>query len=320
MSEKMKQLSYITKPYEKLGGFSIFTLNENGVDEYLKNKIVENQIIKKYGTMDIFQKSEIDNEIKNEKKTNIQNITKLDPINKGKTSSNWNQELKNYNKKFDDDFILINEDIENIKNSESINCRTQFNNFKSKNSMFDSIKNPNNMLKTTLDFRNNHKIENNSNLIDWNSRNKLLKKENRTKHYDAFCSNKVPRLNTGNDNLKIQFSFAKYVRDKYENDLNSRNTRSASTNIHPKVLRNWIDEENQKIRSFLPGNSSNEVLKDKYKFPSSFNKIVLPEVVYSNNTKGDSKMMGEKYNPYNYYIDSYRHTKKRNVYGSRYNN
>ena len=130
----------------------------------------------------------------------------------------------------------------------------------------------------------------------------------------------MPRLNTGNENLKMQISFAKYLKDKYEDDLNFRNSRSASTNIPSKVLKNWINEENQKFRSFLQGNSSNEVLEEKYKFPSSFNKIVLPQVVYSNNFKGDSKMMGEKYNPYNYYNDSHRHTKKRNVYGSIYNN
>ena len=44
------------------------------------------------------------------------------------------------------------------------------------------------------------------------------------------------------------------------------------------------------------------------------------DIVYSNNFKGDSKMMGENYNPYNYYNDSNRHTKKRNFYGSIYNN
>jgi hypothetical protein len=326
MSENMKQLSYVSKPYEMVGSFSIFPLNEDGVNQYLKNKIVENRIIKRYGTMNIFEKSEPEDsnekELNNAKGIDGFNKTKFNSVNKEKTYSNWNQEFKDLKKKFNDDYEQIDEKLKNIKkeNLDSKINKTQSKNFRCNENNFDMIKNPNNMLKTSMNFTKPLEIDNKSNFLNLYSRNKLLKNENKLKPIDAFCPNKVPRINTGNEKFKMQYSFAKYLNEKYHGDVDCRKLRSASSSIPSKVLNDWINEEDKKFKSFLPENSFGGNFIENIKLPPTFNKLVQPEVAYSSNIKGDCKMMGDKYNPYNYYIDYSRQRKKRNVYGSVYLN
>ncbi len=124
---------------------------------------------------------------------------------------------------------------------------------------------------------------------------------------DGFTSKSIPKFNSTKEKIKNQY-FLNLMKSNHQKISDSQ--MMACSTIFPKVF------DNQKIKL----TSDENLFEKKAKFSSNLFKTTQAEFVYNSNFKGNCKMMGEKYNPYNYYVDNPKTTKKRNSYGSLYNN
>lgn len=323
MTENKNNLCYVAKPYDVVGKVSVFPLNEDGAYKYLNNLIRDNKIIKKYGTMNVLDKSENtlrDNEkfrkiIKdadsNENKKNFEIIRNwnnssknLFNLNKAKTMTNWNEEFTLMKNKFREDINSLDIKINSLKYDKTISSYS----------------------KENLDLpthNKNARYSQNKSIIDRN-KNKTLKytdssskEKNNRIIVDDFCCNDIPRIKTSPQKLNLQFNFKQFLHERYDKNIKDKSFRASTSNVPPKILDNWVIEENQKYKHIFSEIRHNQ---DKIKPSVKYNQQPQPEIIFTNNNKGDCKMMGDKYNPYNYYVDYTRHRKKRNIYGSVYNN
>ena len=290
MSKIKNDLIYDSKPYGIIGGVSIFPLNDNGVRNYLKNKLVDNQLIKKYGTMNFLE--DCDQARENRVKENERNFfssSKPLALDNRKNLLYFDEDFNRVKNNFNEDIVKLNIMLNTLKE-------------KNKNTLLTNQKIPNDKNDNSRDI--NEIIRKFPTAISYDTITKLKTKRNLG---DRFTSKSIPKFNSTDDKIKNQY-FLNLMKNNHQKISDSQ--IMACPTIFPKVF------DYQKIKL----SSDENLFENKVKSSNNLFKTTQAEFVYNSNFKGNCKMMGEKYNPYNYYVDNPKTTKKRNSYGSLFNN
>jgi hypothetical protein len=124
----------------------------------------------------------------------------------------------------------------------------------------------------------------------------------RKKNYDGFTSYQVPRINP---EYKEEFRKTKIMTEKISNSV--YNPTSANTDVN---------EENERLRNILMNQTNKNFLNSK-QLPQISVIVNQPKTLLKKTNTSNTKMMGGKYNPFNYHGTNKNWT-KRNYLGALY--
>jgi hypothetical protein len=143
---------------------------------------------------------------------------------------------------------------------------------------------------------------NEAELLKTNARFTATSTDWKRKKYDGFTSYQVPRTEP---EYKEEFRKSRLVTDRIYNSV-----------YNPCVQNQDINEENERLKAIYLNQTNRNFLKSN-KLPQISLIVNQPKTLLKNTNTSSTKMMGGKYNPFNYHGTSKNWT-KRNYLGALY--
>lgn len=353
------QLNFSKKPCEKIRSHTVYPLSDQGFYEYISPKHFTHHYLSKFDPkiMDYVKRNSVDTEeaqvkpekkkvVEKEKTRNSKNFNQKKETVNNNISVNENYVIESqtqaadhnkYNTEDNTNDKTLFDNYNNFKNRKQNSIRAKF--FYSKggslppekrkilkpctpeqindnNNRFNKqyLNDLNKLKKTVVNWTSNSYI---SDCTTPNNITTDYPNFSRTK-YDGFASYQVPRI----DHL-IQFDEKKRINATFGN-FNNRIKHILDFERGDKNLNGNDDlisvcsKENEKFKNIIVNNLNNEFLTNS-KLPRIAHVVNQPKLLFSRNNNGNSKMMGGKYNPYNYEAAKPKNMTKRNVFGALFN-
>ena len=205
----------------------------------------------------------------------------------------------------------------NYNNKDSKNLRygtTSYNNFYANNNYLnhpDGENNSFNKKKIGFESYNVPRIIKNNNNED-SSNNKTNNQR------DNSLINKV-KYNDFNKRCINSISSGFFKNTKLGENNNYDSSKIKFSNDEEKELSHKIELENQRLHDIIMKQTNEGFLKEN-KLPKISYICEQPQIVVKNTGIGNSKFMGNNYNPHNYNLANTKNRVKRNITGSLFNN
>ena len=167
----------------------------------------------------------------------------------------------------------------------------------------------------------------------YSNRNKCYNQEKHNSNYkkSEFESYNVPRIlkkDNYNNNIKQNIKYNDFYKrcinsisngffrnNFIETDVKSNNF----ANEEERQLDYKLNLENNRLKNIISKQTNNEYLKEK-KLPRLSYIADQPNIIIKNTGIGNSKFMGNNYNPHNFNLANFKNRIKRNTNGALFNN
>lgn len=309
--------TYHEKPFEQMRNHAVYNLDNKGFEEYMSKDGFTHKYLDKFHpkVMDhIFRNSMDVEEPKEEARYKIEHDHKS---NDRETHEALGHPTGTLNATTYKPFISnVNQKQNSINDLKGSGFNSKSSNFETKYrkimpmTKLSSEENPLNILKRKiLDGEVNTNNSNNFSKTNsrrmFNSTSKLLK-------YDGFKVTGIPRVDhlvSQNENQRNNI-----INNKIFMALKGKDSLIYSQ--EKEDLSNIIIKENEKLKDVIKSNMNSTFL-DQYKLPKIASSPNKEAMLLINTTKDNSnKMMGRRYNPYNYDFAKSQSTTRRNVFGA----
>jgi hypothetical protein len=334
---EINHFDYRDRPFTQEKKHQVYILSDEGFNQYLGNdSYVHNYVsrLNPRALKEIFAKkaqNETTRKWKEEtscKQTNI--VKNEDKLNKTQTiNENNNNFINSYNDRapIENEYKVNVDNNHQDNNNRKTNLRNEFLGSKEFGRTFSNFKHTKKtpLLKTNnIDNKRYPQVDVERSFSYLNNNNKNLTSSNffkQTKKYDGFESYNVPRLDKKNITMvkPLQRNESAYV-NRYVTKIDQAVTTSKKDELSRSALITIDDKiiaENQKLRTILK-NQLDKGFLNEAKLPKISYIISQPELILRKTGIGNSKYMGEKYNPMNYIDNSTKKQAKRNYHGSLY--
>jgi hypothetical protein len=302
------RLPYRNSPYDKVRSHNVYQLSDEGFNKYISKDHITHKYLNKFRILKIVADDETTTTDKNKQNKNLNNnLSDLKCSSASSPSQNANcMQPQN----------------------ENVNMFRNYSSFKksSKNKTRSKLTSPKNMKNMTRNSNMNYLPTETSsfNVTDYLNTTTSKLREKRT----GFGSQQVPRVeHLLNEQKRIMSSTSHNFRhkiyktlawNKNKEDPQISNGDKDQIHIQDDDIMQVCNTENEKMKNLILTQTSTNFLKGS-RLPRIKNvKKEEPVILSSNNRLGNCKLMGEKYNPFNFDIGKTKNMTKRNVFGALY--